>query len=149
MNTFKFTMLGLMTAIGIGVSAERANAQIIPGWGYNGPQIVRTGTAVTPGIGVSTVTNAYDPIWGTQSYYRGYVNPYTGASFERRVIASPFGGYSTVMVNNPTILPYPYPYNPYWNPYYYPTYYTWPYYGVSPQMAAYYQGVYGRNRFVR
>ena len=146
MFKMKIAMFGLMTALGFGLTASQAHAQIVPGFGYNGPQIVRTGTAVTPGIGVTTVTNVYDPIWGSQSHYRGYVNPYTGASYERRIAAGPLGAYSTVWVNNPTILPYPYSYNPYWNPYRYPTYYTWPYYGVSPQMAAYYNGVYNRRR---
>lgn len=144
MSTSKVALLGLLTAFGIGATANDANAQVVPGWGYNGPQIVRTGTAITPGIGITTVTNVYDPFWGSQSHYRGYVNPYTGASYERRIAAGPLGAYSTVWVNNPTILPYPF--YPNWNPYFFQPYYVWPYYGISPQMYAYNMGVYHRNR---
>lgn len=146
MRKMKIAMFGLLAAIGFAATANSAHAQIVPGWGYGRPIIIG-GTAVTPGLGATTMTNAYDPIWGTQSYYRGYVNPYTGASYERQIVAGPFGGYSTVMVNNPTILPYPY--NPYWNVYGpYNPYTTW--YGqafyTQPQMRAYYNGVYNRNR---
>jgi hypothetical protein len=148
MSKIKVAMLGLFSAIGLGASANSAYAQIVPGWGYGRP-IVVGGTAVTPGLGVTTATSAVDPFWGTQSHYRGYVNPYTGASFERRVVAGPFGGYSTIMVNNPTILPYPNPnWNPYWNVYGpynpYTSYYGQAYY-TQPQMRAYYNGVYNRR----
>lgn len=148
MSKIKVALLGLMTAIGFGASMDSAQAQIVPGWGY-GSRIAVGGTAVTPGLGVVTATSAVDPLWGSQAHYRGYVNPITGASYERQVAVGPLGAYSTVWVNNPTILPYPYPYNPYWNPYLYPTYYTWPYYGWSPQMLAYYRGVHGRNPTLR
>lgn len=146
MSKIKIAMFGLMTAIGFGASADSAQAQIVPGWGH-GQRIAVGGTAVTPSGGVVTATSAIDPFWGTQSHYRGFVNPYTGASFQRQVVAGPFGGYSTVMVNNPTILPFPN--YPYWDPFGpynpYTSWYGQAYY-TQPQMRAYYNGVYNRHR---
>ena len=135
-RTTLFSTLALAAA-GVVTSAGSVNAQYVPGFAIRTRPFVATSTVVAPLGGVRTATDTYDPFWGTRTFYRGVANPFTGATYERQVVAGPFGGYQSVSA-----------YDPYWGTPYYVPYGTGylnqtvrPAYYGNPQMAAYYNGI--------
>lgn len=135
-RTTFFSTLALASA-GLLTSAGGANAQYIPGFVIGPRPIVTTTSVVAPFGGFRTATDTYNPFWGTRTSYRGVANPYTGASFQRQIVSSPFGGYQSFSA-----------YDPYWGTPYYVPYGTGylnqsvrPAYYGNPQMAAYYNGI--------
>jgi hypothetical protein len=136
MTRTPFLTLALVAA-GVAGSAGSASAQYVPGFVIAPRPVVGTFTTVTPYGGVRTATESFDPVWGTRTFYRGFANPFTGATYERQVVASPFGSYQTVNAYDPYYgVPYYVPYGTgYLNQTVRPAFYG------NPQMAAYYNGI--------
>jgi hypothetical protein len=97
MNLQRITGLAVLSLLGL--SATQANAQFVPGWGYQ-RGVTYSGATITP-FGVSQRFTSANPWLRQVVDNQTYVNHWTGVAYQRQYFSNPYGTWATTRAYNP------------------------------------------------